>query len=190
MTTNIECDISYISSIQEHPHTENLVWEILWECEQDFYPPLSTRDSTEQSQLHTSREAESISIAPLSYFEELKKQHFLLATDKATHTLIGFLSYRHGYESDETIQYSPSNYITTTCVRKSMRNRGVANQLFAFMEAEIPQSQQLPFITRRTWSTNYNQLSLYEKYGYTCIHRILNDRDNGVDTLYYAKRLN
>lgn len=183
----MDYEIQFYESLKE-PQLIKQVWNILCECDKDFYPPLSSRESTYQT-ANLLQSTNSHSLQPVSYFEELKKQHFLLFKDCLSERIIGFLSFKHFYQSEETSGYNPSNYITTTCVLKEYRNLGVGKKLYDFFESNLDEKFRLRYITRRTWSTNDNQLHLYEKLNYTLICTLENHRGKGIHTVYFGKEL-
>lgn len=59
----------------------NDIWEILCECNYEFVPPLSSRNSSSQADLRTGPGAAGACAAdqPFAYFEELRKQQFIIA---------------------------------------------------------------------------------------------------------------
>src|SRR5690606_9214491 len=82
-----------------------------------------------------------------------------------------------------------SNYLSTTCIKHKYRGTGLGTRLYEYVETQLPDDMKLPYITRRTWSTNYNQLHIYEKLGYELFCTIENHRGEGIHTLYYRKKL-
>lgn len=136
------------------------VWNILCESNNDFVPPLSARynDGGEEEFDLTKVKIDRF---PTIYFNKIISLSFLIAFDDETGEVMGFTAFKHGYSSDELHNFSPLNYISTTCVSKKYRNKGVAQRLYQFLEEELPPSFRLPYIARRTWSTNYPQIHLY-----------------------------
>jgi ribosomal protein S18 acetylase RimI-like enzyme len=43
-------------------------------------------------------------------------------------------------------------------------------------------------IFTRTWSTNTAHISILKKYNFREIHRIENDRGEGIDTVYFSRK--
>jgi ribosomal protein S18 acetylase RimI-like enzyme len=157
------------------------IYRLLLDCDKEFLPPLSSRKTSYQSNLlYTSTKTE-----PTEYFNELLSQHFIIAHEDMK--LLGFTSFRNNYECEELKNVGPSNYATTTCVSLDYRNKGVAQRLYKHLEDWIPLQLKLPYITRRTWSTNLNQIHLFEKLGYKLLHQLDNHRGQGIHTVYYGK---
>jgi ribosomal protein S18 acetylase RimI-like enzyme len=156
------------------------IWDLLCEYDNDFVPPLSSRNNSHQSDL----EGTDSNTLPHAYFKEL---HFILVFEH--YKIIGFTSFRNGYACNELLAVGPSNYATTTCISKSHRNRGIAQKLYRYLEESIPLNLKLPYVTRRTWSTNTNQIYLFEKLGYELLVKLDNHRGSGIDTVYYGKRI-
>ena len=117
---------------------------------------------------------------PLLYFNEMKLQNFVLAKEGGR--LVGFLS----YIADHRIPYvdEPSAYISTVLVDPRDRGKGIGSSLYAYLESE----QRPGLITLRTWSTNKSQIALLHKRGYAVIKVLENDRGDGIDTVYFAKK--
>lgn len=174
----------YLSIDDEH--IKNQLWEILCECDKEFFPPLSSRESSYQNILNNIDL--KTDIQPHSYFNEMLNQLFVLAFEKDTYNVVGFLSFKHNYESEELKGFSPSNYITTSCIRKKHRNQKIGKNMYLFFENEISKNLKLPFITRRTWSTNLNQIHIFGKIGFENVNTLINHRGEGVHTIYFAKK--
>lgn len=121
----------------------NDILEMLKECDQEFFPPLSARTSTVQSKL-TGLEAQADGIR--AYHQQLMEQLTILAYDEEG-SLAGFLSYKENYSCPEIPEdSSPNVYITTVIVSPSIRGQGVASRLY---EALTRQHPDKPFFVRR-----------------------------------------
>ena len=155
------------------------VQDILEDCGDEFVPPLSTRMSTHQSKLDDLVDSGN---GVRAYFDELSTQPFVLALDDDGRVL-AFLSFIENYQLDFLDCGKGSDYISTICTRKEYRRRGLASQLYAFVENEL----RPRLITIRTWSTNDSQLSLLKNRGYRLVEQIKDGRGQGIDTVYYAK---
>lgn len=175
-------DISLVNAFD--PKVEPHVWELLCACNTEFVPRLSAREGPLSSKL-----LGEIQVAePTSYFRELKKQEMLIATQGGS--VIGFLSFRVGYCDDLLKDWSPSNYVTTVCVSREFRGQGAAFRLYEFLLNKLPDSLQNPFISTRTWSTNKKYLKVLKRLGFELVTVVKDDRGQGIDTCYFAKRLN
>ncbi len=161
------------------------IWRILRACDADFLPPLSHRTSSCQKDLAPG--AASLSQeGPRQYFQELIRQEFLLFMDERS--LQGFLSYRPHWTGEGPLA-GDSLYITTVCVPKELRGRGIATELYCALEQKESSPGEPCAITIRTWSTNLAQIALLEKLGYHAALRIQDDRGPGIDTIYFRKML-
>lgn len=157
------------------------VYSLLDECDNEFVPPLSHRVSTRQSNL---KGASSSSAAGLrSYFDEMTRQSFLLAISNTDGRLLAFLSYIPRRQLPEEILDRESTYVSTICTAHDARSNGIARALYRELE-ELADT-----ITIRTWSTNESQLHVLNILGYEELAKIPNDRGQGVDSLYFIKKL-
>lgn len=158
-------------------HAE-LVRTLLADCGDEFVPPLSSRYSTRQSELGPNQpHGDGVS----AYFEEMRRQPIILAQEG--HELTGFLSYIPGFVLD----FLPdrSCYVSTICVDRKRRHRGIASSLYERVE----RIARPGIVSLRTWSTNEAQIAVLERRGYVCARRIADDRGRGIDTVYFAKSL-
>lgn len=158
------------------------IWEILCECDQEFYPSLSARESSSQKQLKVDGTKEQA--LPHSYFKEMIAQEFLAALEGDR--MVGFMTFKKDYLCEALEDFGTSLYITTVCVRKDCRGKGVMKELYSFMEREMPKKYQCPRISTRTWSLNEAQLHELDKRGYQRLAVLKNHRGNGVDTIYFG----
>ncbi len=156
-------------------YAENVL-DILCECDNEFYPPLSARKGTTQKGL---TEGVKNSEKPLEYFNELKKQQFILAC--IDERLCAFLSYKVKESPDEF-------YVSTLCVTREFRGRGLLHILYDKLE-ETALLKGVKILSTRTWSTHEAQIKTLGKHGYKITKRIENDRPNGVGTVYFEKTL-
>lgn len=158
----------------------NDLWNIVVEADKDFIPSLSSREST--TDVNLSVDDSTQCAKPVSYFNELKKQNFILAL--CENKVVGFIS----YISDITLDvedYNPAEYLSTIVVMKSYRKSGVASGLY---KTFLKVCQGKNAVTR-TWSTNISHMNLLNKLGFVEIKRIENDRGAGIDTVYMGRKL-
>ncbi|MCU6763685.1 Uncharacterised protein [uncultured Roseburia sp.] len=162
------------------------VWEILCQCDDEFYPPLSARNSSAQKQLKAAPGETMIkSGQPTVYFEEMIKQQFLLAYDD-TGCVIGFMTFKTDYICEALEDFGTSLYITTICVRKHCRGQSVMGKLYDYMEAEGTKICNCPRVSTRTWSLNGAHMNGLARRGYEKLVVLKDDRGPGVDTIYYG----
>ncbi len=176
--------LHYLNSISDI-EIKKQIWELICETDNEFVPPLSYRISTTEKNF-TSRAAKKNK--PLDYFENLRKQNFIIGTNKIKN-LYGFMSFINGFENENIKNFCPCNYISTICVFNKFRGLGLANQLYDFIENSIPRQKILKYITTRTWSKNEIHIRLLYKRKYFLAKKISNARGQGIDTLYFAKKI-
>jgi len=162
---------------------KNSIFDILRLCDKEFFPPLSQRTGTMQTDFAKKSEAAGLE----AYFDEILKQRAILAQDDGG-KIIGFLSFRLNPETPILAQYFPIAHITTICVSPTGRGQGIGRSFYDFLFRWCEQ-HGVRTISTRTWSTNAGHLSLLRKLEFETIHTIANDRGEGVDTLYYLKEL-
>lgn len=157
----------------------------MYECDNDFMPPLSQRRSTHQSDLSTSDvpDDDNDTDGVLAYFAEMSHQPTFVAYDDDGN-VTGFLTYIPGYECDALD--GVSDYITTICVPKRLRRQGIVSYLYQICEL-LHDNQDIP-LSLRTWSTNTAQRALLERRGYDIVKIIKDNRGIGIDTIYYMRQ--
>lgn len=180
--------IQYVEKLTDE-HVNRMVWQLLEQCDTEFVPPLSARESSYQANLNNPpSQLDVVSHKPYQYFEELKDQHCLLAFGESNQ-LVGFMSFRSPYTCNELRDHSPSNYVTTVIVAPTERNKGITRRLYQSMEQELPATLQLPFLTTRTWSHNDAHIHLLQDLQFETAAELLDHRGAGIHTLYFAKRV-
>ena len=73
--------IEYKGKVTEEREKQQ-IWEILCECDQEFYPPLSARNSSAQKNLKNDTAGEEDNVngqPPTVYYDEMIRQEFILA---------------------------------------------------------------------------------------------------------------
>lgn len=159
--------------------------EILEECDQDFCPPLSFRSGTQQTSW-SAAESKDAKNGIEAYLSDLKEQSMLIL--KSEQEIIAFLSCRTPYTCEYTWQFEQVCYLTTLCIRKSWRKKGLSLKLYERMLAELYQRYPDHMIVFRTWSTNQAQLHIAGVLGFSQIACLENDRGEGIHTLYFARK--
>ncbi len=162
---------------------KNGIWQLLCESDSDFIPPLSSRENTSQKDLSNVNG----NGLPHSYFQTILGQKVILLLLDGE--VIGFLSFIHNYKGEYLEEYVPCNYVTTTCIQREYRQLGLAKLLNNFLENKLPKELVLPYITRRTWSTNESQIHLFEKFNFNIVKWLGDHRGEGIHTIYFAKRI-
>lgn len=158
------------------------VWRILCECDNDFLPPLSHRESSTQKELSCTTVGKKL---PYSYFGDLKKQDFILGYHGSE--VICFLSFRKNYICEQLEKFGKSSYITTVCVRNAYRKQGILKLMYHFLEGEVMQVHLTNKISTRTWSKNTAQIKVLEQFNYNQEAVIENHRGERLHTIYFTK---
>ncbi|TCK98141.1 ribosomal protein S18 acetylase RimI-like enzyme [Natranaerovirga hydrolytica] len=175
-------ELEFINQIEDDDIKKQL-WEILCECDQEFIPPLSSRDSSSQKELSDLNQS---TVKPISYFEKMMEQKFILVFNKPNE-VVAFMTFIHHYSCEELQAIGFSNYITTICVRKNYRNQGILSKLYDYMEGHIEDSYIENYISTRTWSTNVYHLKTLKNRGYEMGTVLKDHRGEGIDTIYLYK---
>ena len=170
-----------VASFDDKAVTDS-VYRILCACDGDFYPPLSSRDSSVSASFSPANTTGTHE----TYFSEMKNQVLLVARDVSG--IVGFMSFRHAFRMPELGDWNPVNYITTVCVDLNQRGKGTCSAFYDFMLNKLPPDQKCDVTATRTWSLNENHLRLLTKLNFSLVKKIVNDRGPGVDTVYYARR--
>ena len=155
----------------ENEETRNAIWDILCDCNDEFIPKLSDRNGPAQKDLKTTIKGKAI---PKTYFDEMIKQNFIMIDMDGK--MVGFIK-----------DFGKSLHVTTVCVRKEYRNRGITNQLYQYLENTVTKLYNCPKISTRTWSLNGSHIHVLDKRGYERLKVLQDDRGNGVDTIYFGK---
>lgn len=158
------------------------IWEILCECDGEFFPPLSSRNSTSQNRLSDNAGREN---EPRSYFDEMIRQNFILSVIDGR--VAGFMSFIKAYSCPALESFGESLYITTVCVKHDRRGKGLLSAMYEEMENSVAEKLGCPRISTRTWSQNLRQIHVLNKLGYRAVATIKNDRGEGIDTIYFGK---
>ena len=78
----------------------------------------------------------------------------------------------------------PNLYICTLLLSPAARGKGVTAKMYAHLFDSLYPSVNL---FTRTWSTNAAHLKILDRFGFSLIKRIENDRGEGIDTVYFGK---
>lgn len=157
------------------------IWSLLKAVDREFIPPLSSRNSTSQSQLNPGEsEGEE---EPWAYYEMMVEQEFVLTIEEDK--VVGFLTYIPDREVCYPIKNKTviADYISTIAVSPDYRNRGITRQMYrTFLE-----NSHAKVIATRTWSLNHAHIHILESMGFELAETIIDDRGEGIDTVYYQK---
>ncbi|MDR1034015.1 MAG: GNAT family N-acetyltransferase [Bifidobacteriaceae bacterium] len=153
-----------------------LLREIIADSQDEFVPPLFSRNSTTQSNL-----IENLENTGDAYVCAVASQEniLFLHNDK----IVGVLSYIKDTNQFPNL-FKPENaYLTTVIVDKDYRRKRIAQTMYQAFE----QLNKRGNLYTRTWSKNDSHIKLLLKRGYAEVHRIADDRGKGIDTVYYGK---
>lgn len=98
---------------------------------------------------------------------------------------MAFLAYMPGHVHPDETDGLATDYVSTICTQHGWRGHGIAKALYGPLEQFVSHDT----ITVRTWSTNGAQVHLLASMGYEEHKRIKDDRGQGIDTIYFKKRL-
>jgi ribosomal protein S18 acetylase RimI-like enzyme len=93
--------------------------------------------------------------------------------------LLGFLSY-FGY-----FQPYDSGYLCCIMVNERHQGKGIGTSLLKNLLDKTEQTD----MSVTTWSTNNKSRSLFNKFNFDLVERVKDERKNGIDGLYYKKRV-
>lgn len=144
------------------------LWDILCLSNNEFVPPLSSRNSATQQDFTQNIGTDK----PIVYFEELLEQKWLVA--KIDNHIVGFLSF---------IEEEYGAYISTVIVRKEYRNQDICRILYH----ELGLIMHGKKLRTRTWSANDAHIHILQSIGFDMVKKIDNDRGMGINTLYFEK---
>lgn len=168
--------------------SKDSVWRLLCACDNEFYPCLSARDRSDQKNLDLGAvPAGASATGPRKYFAQILLQEFILAYFGGE--FAGFMTFRREEPAKALPELGSALYVTTVCVGRALRGRGVMNALYDSLEGEVASAHGMQVVYTRTWSLNAAQLHTLEKRGYARVAVLEDDRGKGVDTVYFAKRL-
>lgn len=160
-----------------HRHDDQL-YGLLAMCDEEFVPPLSTRSSTTQTDLRTSEEEAGTGDVS-AYYDSIAGQEQLRLYSAGE--LVGFASYVHREDDDGTSVAYLSTILTHPGHRGEGLSRKMYRALFAMLDEDV--------LELRTWSTNEAHLHVLVEMGFVESKRIPDDRGEGIDTIYFRKRL-
>ena len=156
------------------------IFDILLACDKDFVPPLSARFSTADTTFSTETGAEN---GINAYFEDMVSQHVLAAVEDGV--MLGFVTFKldliNAVLGADTL---PNLYICTLLLSPAARGKGVTAKMYAHLFDTLYPNINL---FTRTWSTNAAHLKILERFGFSLVKRIENDRGEGIDTVYFGK---
>ncbi len=159
---------------------ETQLLHILEKNDSSFVPPLSQRTNTTQTRFQN---LESDGNGVKMYFEQMMKQSVLAVLSDGQ--VLGFVSYIENMVSDMIDEkFLPNIYISTVLVRESARGMGLTGKAYAYLFDVLFPNRN---VFTRTWSTNVAHIKILERFGFSELKRIPDDRGKGIDTVYFYK---
>lgn len=172
-------DIKILNSSECEKYYDEML-KMLTLGDDEFVPPLSSRSSTTQSDLSSGEKSDD---GIIKYFEEMKKQHIMAATEGDN--LLAFVSYRENYTNSEIKENDvPNIYVSTLIVKPEARGRKLTQTMYE----KLFKIYEKVSIFTRTWSTNIPHIKILGKFDFETLCTLKNDRGEGIDTVYFVKR--
>lgn len=140
----------------------------------DFYPPLSKRGGGIPERVDVCL--------------DMPEANFLVArledrdASDPLGGFVGMVGCTINWKSDDTA------YINFLATHPDYRNYGISLELCMRLEEKLNE-HEFKIIYLCTWSSNPAAMKFYEKMGYYAYSIVLNDRGNGIDTIYYKKKI-
>lgn len=157
----------------------NDILDMLIDADDEFVPPLSSRSSTTQADLSSTKK---LNDGVINYFEGLKKQRFLVSTENGK--LIAFVSFKENFVNEKIDDNElPNIYISTLLVSPDSRGKGFTRKMYEILFNEYENAN----VFTRTWSTNLAHIKILSKFNFEIMCVLKNDRGNGIDTVYFKK---
>ena len=155
-------------------------------CSIAFVPPLLQRKDPVQSCFHS----KYIDMdKPTCYFEKIIKQRFIICKVSETDQIVAFMTFIDNYKCKEMLDIGASNYITTLCVQKENRRKGILKKMYEYILTDLPDEFKNRHVSTRTWSTNTAHIKTLIKFGFVQVAFLKDHREKGIDTIYYAKKI-
>ncbi|WP_044642659.1 GNAT family N-acetyltransferase [Risungbinella massiliensis] len=156
------------------------VLEILIQCDQEFFPSLSSKRGSDTI---------SQSTRLLQYLSEkdLEGHGYVLVEKEGK--VIGFCNFYPTYVIDELPNFPEHLHVDTVCVLPEYRGQGIAKNIYAKLMEYTRETKGLEYIGLATWSENWIQEGIMSSLEFEEIGRLENARDQGVDTVWYGKKI-
>ncbi|MFD1641086.1 GNAT family N-acetyltransferase [Halohasta litorea] len=169
--------------IRQPTAERDAIRRLLSAADEAFVPPL-----TDDARARISRPG--IEPGPTSiddYLQACLDRPLLGAFDEGQ--LVGFASLEPQAGSGPLADYTPTTHVSVLLVDEAYRGEGIATRFYKYLletpPTELPQSA----VSTKTWHTNRGHIAILDSLGFECVHRVKDDREPGVDTVYYARRL-
>lgn len=170
MKANIKIKFNLNSSDKQQ------ILHILMKCDKDFVPNLSKRNSIKDTYFDNKKE-----IGIFQYYKSVLNNTniYILAYDKVSNSLCAFCALNN-------IQ-AKTLYLSVYCVLTEFRNYGIGQYLLK-TAIDYFFNNNFSWLYTRTWSTNYIQIYLLEKFGFKMLQQqTVEYRTKNIISLYYIK---
>jgi len=172
-----------VRSISQPATYRTDVRRLLVASDDSFVPPLTSPDRAGMSRASGQAGPSEID----GYVSACLNRPMIGALDDDR--LVGFASFEPMVESEPLGEYTPTNHLTVLVVDEAYRNNGLATSFYNYLFDSLPPALHQPAVSTKTWSTNGAHLAILDSLGFECVSRIEDDRAKGVDTVYYARRI-
>ncbi len=151
---------------------------LLRETDDEFVPPLSARSGTFDDSFEGDAGVERY------HADTLDEEYFVALSDRYDdRRAVGFLSFRRDFSKTAIEPYVPATYVVTVAVSPESRGEGYGNALYD----ALFETAEDPYVATKTWDTNDAHASLLRSRGFEEVKRLVDDRRDGVDTVYFAR---
>jgi len=164
-----------VFSIREAKKTDHLhVQRFIELVDEEFYPPLSERGGGIPERVEKCLDTPEANylIARLNDADPMDPLG----------GIIGMIGCTRNWKGKD------SAYVNFLATHPGYRKYGISKELTGKFE-ELLEEQGFERIYLCTWSGNPAAINFYEKLGYRAYSVVLNHRGNGVDTIYYRKKI-
>ena len=155
------------------------IQDFLVMADKEFFPPLSSRGSSTQTDLQN---ADTVSDGAKAYYEAMSIQPVIVAVEDGR--CFGFMAFKKDYTC-EYYDKTPNLYASTCVVHPDARGKGLMRGFYQTMIDLFP----LCSIYTRTWHTNTPHLKVLDRLGFRLIAQLKDHRGPGLDTVYYCKEV-
>jgi hypothetical protein len=155
------------------------LWRILTTVDHEFVPPLSAR--TKDALKMDGRPEPG---GPVAVFDLAMTEYVFFASVDGV--FAGFISFRPMDRLPMLPDFAPCTYVTCLATFPAFRSDILTTALNDAVES-LPAALVSPWITRRTWSTDDQNIELMLARGYREVLRLPNHRGPDIDTVYFAR---
>ena len=169
-------ELLYFETVAQCGYAED-IQQLLVMADKEFIPPLSSRGSSTQADLHSTA---TVSDGAKAYFQAMSVQPVVVAVEDGR--CLGFMAFKKDYVC-EYYAKTPNLYASTCVVHPDARGKGLMGGFYQKMIDLFPAYS----IYTRTWHTNLSHLKVLDRLGFSLLVRLPDHRGPGMDTVYYLK---